>query len=92
MFARMPSHNIEAHIDDLERFSRIKHRDIHEEQDLRHDDSAGYLHGGEKRQSWFEILDWGKNTGPGHKAFQQMPAISGKYLQWIKHKKFLQLC
>lgn len=52
----MPSHNIEAHIDHLEGFSRIKHRDIHEEQDLRHDDSAGYLHGGEKRLSWFDIL------------------------------------
>ncbi len=56
----MPSHNIEAHVDHLERFARIEHRDIHEEQDLRHDDSAGYLHGGEKRPSWFDILDWGK--------------------------------
>ena len=65
----MPSHNIEAHVDHLERFARIEHRDIHEEQDLRHDDSAGYLHGGEKRPSWFISWIEGKNRGPSSKIF-----------------------
>ena len=40
----MQSHNVKAHVDHLERFSRVKHGNVHEEQNLRHDHTAGHLH------------------------------------------------
>ena len=35
--------DVEPSVDELERFSGIKHGDVHEEEDLRHDDGTGDL-------------------------------------------------